>query len=90
LAQYFINYNLPKGWYLTSAPIITANWNATSGNQWTIPFGAGAGKIVKLGKIPFNLQAAAFYNAVRPVNGPDWTLRIQVVMMLPYSILKKD
>jgi len=90
LAQYFINYNLPKGWYLTSAPIITANWNATSGNQWTIPFGAGAGKIVKLGKIPFNLQAAAFYNAVRPVNGPDWTLRIQVVMMLPSSILKKD
>ena len=26
LAQYFINYNLSDGWYLTSAPIITANW----------------------------------------------------------------
>ncbi len=23
--QYFINYNLPKGWYLSSAPIMTAN-----------------------------------------------------------------
>jgi hypothetical protein len=25
LAQYFVNYNLSGGWYLTSAPIITAN-----------------------------------------------------------------
>ena len=37
--QYFINYNFvkAKGWYLTSAPIMTANWNAPSGNQWTVP-----------------------------------------------------
>ena len=37
LAQYFINYNYPSGWYLTSAPIVTANWEADSGNQWTVP-----------------------------------------------------
>ena len=30
--QYFINYNLKKGWYLSSAPIILANWKASSGN----------------------------------------------------------
>ena len=24
--QPFLNYNLPKGWYLTSSPLITANW----------------------------------------------------------------
>ena len=33
LMQYFVNYNLPDGWYLTSAPIITANWEAESGEQ---------------------------------------------------------
>ena len=88
LAQYFVNYNLPKGWYLTSAPIITANWNATKGNQWTIPFGLGAGKIVKLGKLPVNLQAAGFYNAVRPSNTADWTLRVMAVALLPTSIFK--
>ena len=26
--QPFINYNLPKGWYLTSSPLITADWEA--------------------------------------------------------------
>jgi hypothetical protein len=37
LAQYFVNYNLPDGWYLTSSPIITANWEAESkGNKWTV------------------------------------------------------
>jgi len=41
LFQYFINYNLPEGWYISSAPIITANWNADSGNKWTVPFGGG-------------------------------------------------
>ena len=25
LLQYFINYNLPHGWYLSSSPIITAD-----------------------------------------------------------------
>ena len=28
LVQYFVVYNLPKQWYLTSSPIITANWEA--------------------------------------------------------------
>jgi hypothetical protein len=29
--QYFVNYNLKKGYYITLQPIITANWNAPSG-----------------------------------------------------------
>ena len=33
LIQPFINYNLPEGWYLTSAPIITANWEAFGNNS---------------------------------------------------------
>ena len=43
--QYFINYNLPKAWYIVSAPILTANWNAPSDNRWTVPFGGGVGKV---------------------------------------------
>jgi hypothetical protein len=52
LAQPFCNYNLPKGWYLTSAPVITADWNAPHRDMWTFPMGAGVGKIVKLGGKP--------------------------------------
>ena len=28
LLQYFVNYNLKEGWYLTSQPIVTADWKA--------------------------------------------------------------
>lgn len=84
LAQYFINYNLPNGWYLTSSPIITANWEADSDNRWTVPVGGGFGRLFTLGKLPVNAQLQAFYNVEKPdVLGPDWTLRVQVQFLLP-------
>ncbi len=83
LAQYFVNMNFPKGWYISSAPILTANWEATEGNTWVIPFGGGGGKIIRIGKIPFNLQAQAFYNAVRPDNYGGFSTRFQIQLMLP-------
>ena len=81
--QYFVNYNLADGWYLTSAPIITANWEADSGNKWTVPFGGGAGKIFKIGKQPVNGQASAYYNVEKPDSGPDWQLRLQLQFLFP-------
>jgi hypothetical protein len=83
LFQYFINYNLKDGLYLTSSPIITANWEATSGNKWVIPFGGGAGKLFKIGKQPINTQLQAFYNVEQTTFGPDWTLRAQVQFLFP-------
>ncbi len=83
MGQYFINMNFAKGWYISSAPIITANWKAESGQQWVIPFGGGGGKIIRIGKIPFNLQAQAFYNAVRPDNYGGFSTRFQIQLMLP-------
>jgi len=81
LAQYFVNYNMDHGWYLVSAPIITSNWEASSGNQWIVPFGAGAGKIFRIGKQPMNINMQAFYNAVKPDFGPDWQFRFQLQFM---------
>jgi len=83
LIQYFINYNLAQGWYLVSAPILTANWKADSGNQWTVPFGAGVGKILKIGKQPINVSAHAYSNVVKPDLGADWTLRLQIQFLFP-------
>lgn len=83
--QYFINYNIPdgNGLYLTTAPIITANWEAESGNQWTVPFGGGVGKIFKIGKQPVNGQVSAYYNAEKPEFGADWQLRLQLQFLFP-------
>ena len=47
LAQPFINYNMAHGWYLTSSPLITANWLAAPGQQWVVPVGGGFGRIFK-------------------------------------------
>ncbi len=83
--QYFVNYNLPKGWYLTSSPIITANWNNNSGDTWTVPFGGGVGRVFRLGSLPpINASLAAFYNVENPSNiGPDWTLRFTLQFLFP-------
>lgn len=81
--QYFINYNLPDSWYLTTAPIITANWEADSDNRWTVPFGGGVGKIFKIGKQPVNAQVAAYKNVESPELGADWQFRLQLQLLFP-------
>lgn len=83
LIQPFINYNFEKGLYLVSAPIITCNWEADGDNRWTLPLGAGVGKIFRIGKLPVNTQLTAYYNVVTPDNGPDWQLRFQVQFLFP-------
>ncbi|MBP1777183.1 MAG: neuromedin [candidate division NC10 bacterium] len=79
LVQPFLNYNFRDGWYLTSSPIITANWMADSGNKWTVPLGGGFGKV----GLPVNTQLQAFYNVEKPHDAADWTLRFQLQFLLP-------
>jgi len=83
--QYFINYNLKKGYYLTFAPIITANWNAPSGNVWLVPVGGGIGRIMRLGFQPVNVSVQAYGNAKRPDNfpSPTWQLKFQIAFLYP-------
>lgn len=83
LLQYFVNYNMKKGWYLTTSPIITANWRATDGNVWTVPFGGGVGRIMKLGFQPVNIAAQLYANPVRSAGTSPWGLRMQFVLLFP-------
>lgn len=83
LFQYFINYNLKDGWYLSISPVLTADWEAEDGEEWTVPIGGGFGKIFKLGRLPVNGSASVYYNAVRPEIGADWSLRLQLVFLFP-------
>jgi len=84
----FIVRQLGDGWYVNSAPIITADWTAKAENRWIVPIGAGAGKLMLLGgKLPLNLQTQLYYNVVRPDFGPEWQWRVQLQILLPKSIL---
>lgn len=81
--QPFINYNLSDGLYLTSSPIVTANWKAESSQRWVVPLGGGVGKIFHFGRLPVNMQLAAYYNVVTPDDGANWQIRAQVQFMFP-------
>jgi len=83
LFQYFINYNFPGGLYLTTAPIITADWEADSDDRWTVPFGGGIGKVLRIGKLPVNTSISAYYNVEHPDNGPEWQARLQFQFLFP-------
>jgi hypothetical protein len=85
LLQPFVNYNFPKspGRYLTFAPIITADWEADNGQQWTVPLGLGIGQIARFGKQPVNMQASAYYNVEKPDDAADWQLRLQMQLLFP-------
>lgn len=83
LLQYFINYNLKKGWFLTWQPTLTANWEAASGNQWTVPYGGGIGRIMKLGFQPLSLTAQFYGIPVRPQGTPSWSMRLQIAFLFP-------
>lgn len=83
LFQPFINYNLPDGWYITSSPVITANWNAEK-DHWSVPLGAGVGKILMFaGWPPLNVSIQGFGYVAGPENGPDAGLRLQLQLLFP-------
>lgn len=80
--QPFFNYNFDDGWYVTTSPIITANWLGT-GEKWTLPLGGGFGRVFKIGNQPVNMQVQGFWNVVKPEGAADWTLRTQMTLLFP-------
>jgi hypothetical protein len=42
LIEPFLNYNLDSGWFLLTDIVITANWETSSSNRWTVPLGGGS------------------------------------------------
>jgi len=84
LVQPFFNVNFSRGWYLTTSPIITANWEAASGaEQWTVPIGGGFGRVFAIGEQKVNASLQAFWNVVTPDGAGDWTLRAQFQFLFP-------
>lgn len=81
--QPFVSLSLPKSWTVSVAPILTSNWEAPSGEQWTVPLGGGVSKVVPFGKLPVNLSFQAYYNVERPTFGPEWSTRFVVAFVFP-------
>jgi hypothetical protein len=82
LTQPFVNYNFKGGWSVSSAPTITANWNATQ-NKWTVPLGGGVVKTFKVGEQVMQLGVNYFSYVARPASAPQTQLRIQWSLVYP-------
>jgi len=93
--QYFITYNLQKGWNINSGPIVTANWHNQAGGEsadgddtppggrWTVPFGGGVGRVMRLGYQPVNISANFYGNAIHPPGASSWGMRLQIALLFP-------
>lgn len=80
----FANYNIgDSGWYLTTDMDTIANWNSNSNNRWTVPVGAGVGKLFALDDFAVNTKLEGYYNAVKPDNAPEWSMNFTLQVMLP-------
>ena len=62
---------------------MTANWDAPSDQQWTVPIGGGAGKLFKIGNLPINSRIEAYVNVERPEGAPDWQLQFTFQLIYP-------
>jgi hypothetical protein len=80
-----VNYNFKDNpnRYLSFSPTITANWQASGSERWTVPISLGLGQLVKLGRQSVNLQATAYYNVVAPPGAANWTLELLVQLLFP-------
>jgi hypothetical protein len=83
LLQPFINYNFGEGWALSFSPNITANWDAPSGEEWTVPLGIGFSKVAVFNGRPISLGAAYYHNVEHPTTGTANLLRISVSLLYP-------
>jgi len=81
--QPFVNYNFGHGWALSFSPILTANWNASSGNQWTVPLGLGVTKTTVFNHRPMNIGVQYYYNVVRPDGSAGEQLKFIISLLFP-------
>ena len=80
-----IRRHLPNNWFFVSAPIITSNWNAISGERWLVPVGGGFGKVFDINSRPWSWSVQGYYNVIRPEHAPGWAVRVAMVAALPYT-----
>jgi hypothetical protein len=74
------------GWSVGYSGNIVADWNAPSGERWTVPIGLALAKVVRFGMLPVQVQVAGQYFVERPTGGPDWNIQLQITPVIPRLI----
>jgi len=88
-AQYFYGYGFGKGWQITANPVITYDWNADSGDAWSVPLGVGVAKTMKLGTRMWKFQAQVQYYVEQPdAFGLGWLLKFSAAPVIKNPFVK--
>jgi hypothetical protein len=82
--QPFVNYNFGGGWALSIAPLISANWDAPAGSQWTVPLGLGVTRTTVFNGRPMSLGVAFYGNAAKPDGAPGKQVRFSISLLYPH------
>jgi hypothetical protein len=81
--QPFFAYTNSKAVTFTIQSESTANWEAPSGDEWTVPINVAVSKVSHFGPLPASYGAGAGVFVVSPPGGPEWKIRSVVTLMLP-------
>jgi hypothetical protein len=85
--QYLSYYSISGTISIGAGPNIIVNWEADSGNKWTVPVGMGINRTFQFGKVPVRVGLEFHYNVVRPNTvGADWNLRFYVIPAVPSAL----
>lgn len=83
--QPLINFNVAHspGTYISTQPLITADWLAPAGQRWTVPVGLALGQVFRVSGQAMNANLGAYYNAIRPDDAARWQIRFQLAFLFP-------
>ena len=84
--QPMLYYNVPgrPGESLSYNAVISADWEASSSNRWTVPLGLSYSKTIDLGDgHGLDFGGGPYYNVVRPDGAARWQIRFSVSWLLP-------
>ena len=81
--QPFLAYQRTKTITLTVQSETTANWNAVSGQRWTIPINFLLSKLSSFGPFPASYLLGYGAFPTHPDIGPSWKVRAAITILLP-------
>ena len=78
--QPFVSFTTKKAMTFTLNTESTYDW---LNEQWTVPLNVMVQQLLKVGKQPVALTVGGRYYADKPEGGPDWGLRLAVILLYP-------
>lgn len=78
--QPFVSYGFGHGWQGVMQLEASYDWHDS---DWTIPFSAGASKVVQFGKLPVSFGLQGRYWLARPDGAPEYGVRFVTTFVFP-------